>query len=105
MLRRLGLFKKKKVDQVCRFLRHSKRTYKSSPLGPIVLCLMHKTRLLSSCFKPSKPQRIIQGLKQAFIKRYLAKRTNKAETRLEEHSEKEESCRENLWNEIQLKGS
>ena len=54
---------------------------------------MHKTRLLSSCFKPSKPQRIIQGLKQAFIKRYLAKRTNKAETRLEEHGEKEESCR------------
>ena len=104
MLRRLGLCKKK-VDQVCEFLNHSKRTYKSSPLGPIVLCLMHKTRLLSSCFKPSKPQKITQGLKQAFVKRYIAKRTNKAETRLEEHSEKEESCRENLWNEMKLKGS
>ena len=30
--------------------------------------------------------------------------TNKAELRLEEQSEKAESCRENLWNEIQLKG-
>ena len=48
---------------------------------------------------------ITQGLKQAFVKRYIAKRTNKTETRLEEHSEKEENCRENLWNEIQLKGS
>ena len=104
MLRRLGLFKKKLI-QVCGFLRHSKRAYKSSPLGPIVLCLMHKTRLLSSCSKPSTLQRIIQGLKQAFIKRYIAKRTNKAETRLDEHSEKEESCRESLWNKIQLKES
>ena len=29
---------------------------------------------------------------------------NKAEIRLEELSEKVESCQENLWNEIQLKG-
>ena len=35
---------------------------------------------------------------------YVAERTNKADIRPEEQSEKAESCRENLWNEIQLKG-
>ena len=35
---------------------------------------------------------------------YIVERTNKAEIRPEERSEKTESCRENLWNEIQLKG-
>ena len=35
---------------------------------------------------------------------YIAERANKAEIRPEEQSEKAESCRENLWNEIQLKG-
>ena len=54
--------------------------------------------------KPSQPQRIISGLKETFIKRYIVERTNEAEIRLEEQSEKAESCRENLWNEIQLKG-
>ena len=38
------------------------------------------------------------------MKRYIAVRTNKAEIRPEEQSEKAESCRENLWNEVQLKG-
>ena len=38
------------------------------------------------------------------IKRYIVERTNKAEIRQEEEREKAESCRENLWNEIQLKG-
>ena len=33
----------------------------------------------------------------------MVERTNKAEIRPEEQSEKEESCRENLRNEIQLK--
>ena len=33
-------------------------------------------------------------------RRYIAERTNRAELRLEEQSEKAESCRENLWNEI-----
>ena len=60
--------------------------------------------LVSRCFKPSQPQRIISGLKETFIKRYIAERTNKAEIRLEEQSGKVESCRENLRNEIQLKG-
>ena len=44
------------------------------------------------------------GLKETFIKRYIVERTNRAETRPEEQSEKLESSRENLWNEIQLKG-
>ena len=48
---------------------------------------------------------IISGLKESFIKRHKVERTNKAEIRPEEQSEKMKSCRENLWNEIQLKGS
>ena len=36
--------------------------------------------------------------------RYIAERTNKAEIRPEVQSEKAEGCRENLWNEMQLKG-
>ena len=35
---------------------------------------------------------------------YIVERTNKAEIKPEEQSEKAESCRESLWNEIQLKG-
>ena len=58
-----------------------------------------RRQLVSWCFKPSQPQRIISGLKESFIKRYIAERTNK-----EVQSEKAESCRENLWNEIHLKG-
>ena len=54
--------------------------------------------------KPSQPQRIISGLKETFIKRYIAERINKAEIRPEERSEKAKSCRETLWNEIELKG-
>ena len=38
------------------------------------------------------------------IKRCIVERNDKAEIRPEERSEKAESCRENLWNEIQLKG-
>ena len=38
-----------------------------------------------------------------FIKRYLAERIYETEIRLEEQSEKTESCWENLWNETQLK--
>ena len=48
---------------------------------------------------------IISGLRETFIKRHIVERTNKAEVRLEEQSEKMDSCWENLWNEIQLKGS
>ena len=59
---------------------------------------------VSWCFKPSKPQRIISGLRETFIKRYKVERTNKAELRPEEQSESAESYGENLWHEIQLKG-
>ena len=44
--------------------------------------------LVGWCFKPNQPQRIISGLKETFIKRYIVERTNKAETRSEEQSEK-----------------
>ena len=57
--------------------------------------------LVNWSFEPSQPQGIISGLKETFIKRYIVKRTNKAEIRPEEQSEEEESRRENLWNEIQ----
>ena len=60
--------------------------------------------LVNWCFGPSQKLGIISGLKETFIRRYIAERTNKAEIRLEEQSEKMESCRENLWKEIQLKG-
>ena len=59
---------------------------------------------MNKCFEPSQPLGIISGLKETFIKTYIVERTNKAEMRPEEQSEKAESCRENLWNEIQLKG-
>ena len=61
--------------------------------------------LVCWCFKPSQLQRIISGLKEAFIKRYIVERTNKAEIRPKEQNEKAETCREKLWNEIELKGS
>ena len=38
------------------------------------------------------------------MKRYIVERNNKAEIRPEQESEEAESCRENLWNEIQLNG-
>ena len=60
--------------------------------------------LLVGAFKPSQPQRILSGLKETFIKRYIVERTNKAEIRPEEQSEKVERCWKNLWKEIQLKG-
>ena len=60
--------------------------------------------LVNRCFKPSQQQRITSGLKEIFIKSYIAERTKKAEIRPEEQSEKAESCQEHLWNEIQLKG-
>ena len=43
-------------------------------------------------------------MKETFMKRYVVERTNKTEVTPEEQSEKTESCQENLWDEIQLKG-
>ena len=56
--------------------------------------------LVSWCFKPSQSQRIISGLRKTFMKSYIIQRTNEAEIRPENKSEKAESCRENLWNEL-----
>ena len=39
-----------------------------------------------------------------YIYIYKVERPNKAEIRPEEQSEKAKSCRENLWNEKELKG-
>ena len=39
-----------------------------------------------------------------FRKEIAVENTNKAEIRPEDQSGKAESCRENLWNEIELKG-
>ena len=47
----------------------------------------------------------MSGLGETLIPRYRVEKTSKAEIRPEEQSEKAESCREILWNEIQLKGS
>ena len=41
------------------------------------------TMMVSWCFKPSQPQRIISGLRETFIKRFIVERTNKAEIRPE----------------------
>ena len=46
----------------------------------------------------------MSGAKQTFIKKNIVERTNTAEIRPEEQSEKGESCRENSWSEIQLRG-
>ena len=43
-------------------------------------------------------------MRETFIMKYAVERTIKAEIRLEEQIKKAESCRENLWNEIKLKG-
>ena len=56
------------------------------------------------CFLHSQPLGIISGLKETFIKTYIVERTNKPEIRLEEQSDKTESCGETLWDKIQLKG-
>ena len=56
--------------------------------------------IVNRWFEPSQPLGIIPGLKETFMKRYIVERTNRAGIRQEAQSEKTESCRENLWNEI-----
>ena len=48
--------------------------------------------------------RIISGLKNTCLKSYIVERTNKAELRPQEQSEKKESRRENLWKKYSWKG-
>ena len=62
------------------------------------------SKVVNWCFEPRQSLWIISGLKETFIKRYTVERTNKAEMRPEELSEKTVSCRENSRNEIKLKG-
>ena len=59
--------------------------------------------LINWCIEPSQPLGIISGLKETFRRDIQLKgpRTNKADIRPEEQSQKTKSCRENLWNEIQ----
>ena len=54
----------------------------------------------------SRVQSTTRDYIRAFIKRHVVERTKRAEVGPEEQSEKTtmETCRENLWNEIQLKG-
>ena len=61
-------------------------------------------RVVHWCLELSQPPGIISGLKETFIKRHTVERTSKAEIRPEEQVEKTQSCLENLWDEIQLKG-
>ena len=70
----------------------------------VIIIIISFSWSVSWRFKPSQPQSIIFELKETFIKERIVERINKAETRLEEQSEKAESCREHLWNEMQLKG-
>ena len=101
-----------------------------------VILILHsksiwKGQLVSWCFEPSQPQRIILGLttnfnlSPSYSKWRLSnppptpsknnnnnnkqqqhthnpERTNNVEIRPEEQSEKAESCRKDLWDEIQL---
>ena len=49
------------------------------------------SQLINWCFEPSQPLGIILGLKGTFIKRHKVERTNKAEIRPEEQSQKKET--------------
>ena len=77
--------------------------------GVCSVCTMQEVSYLVGylvcwCFTPSQPQRIISGLRETFIKKCIVERTSKADLGPKEQIENAESCRENLWNEIQLKG-
>ena len=67
-------------------------------------CASWVSSLVNWYFEPSQPLRITSGLKETFINRYVVERTNKTEIRPKEQSEKTRSSKENLWNEMQLKG-
>ena len=81
----------------------SEETFETSHGAPALMtrdvsCSQTKlvSYLVSWCFKPSQPQRIISGLRETFIKKYIVERINEAEIKTEEQNEKAESCRENL---------
>ena len=62
------------------------------------------TKSANGCVERSQPLRIKSGLRETFIKRHVVERTNEAEIRPGEQSEKTEGCRKNLSNEVKLKG-
>ena len=60
----------------------------------ITITIIVTRSLVNWCFEPSQPLGIVSGLKETMKKRYTVERTNKAEVRPEEQSEKAASCRE-----------
>ena len=65
---------------------------------------------LVDALSPVNYKKIASELRETFVNRYIVERTSKAEKKKEKkkppekQSEKAETWRENLWNEIQLKG-
>ena len=57
------------------------------------------------CVSHSQHRKNQERFRKKCRKRYIVERTNKTEIRLGEQSEKAELCREDLWTEIQVKGS
>ena len=57
--------------------------------------LLDAEKLVNLCLEPGQPVGVISGLRKTFVKRHIVERTNKAELKPEEQSEKAESCREN----------
>ena len=57
-----------------------------------MLLSFHETEpwIVNWCLEPRQPLLIISGLKETFLKRYRLQRTNKAEVRPQEQSEKTE---------------
>ena len=65
----------------------------------------HAARSTEQPTSPSCKTEATHKILGGFQRKYTDETTNiKAEIRPEEQSEKAESCQENLWNEIQLKG-
>ena len=66
-----------------------KKSGKEEQTSDILLCFHVSQQFVSSLvFRAQSPQGIISGLKETFIKRHTVERTNKAETRPEEQSQK-----------------
>ena len=59
---------------------------KKKDTGNIMSIIKTTEESVNSCFEPSKPLRIISGLMEAFIKRYIVERTNKTEIKPEEQN-------------------
>ena len=66
--------------------------------------ITHSGKRSTRALSPVHHKGLYPGLKKTLIKRYVVERTNKAEIRPEEQSEKAEGSQENLLNEMQLKG-